>query len=181
MADFTPAALKYYLGALIALCAFVAVKFACRNPRVPPNLPILKVSFSRGEPDCIEAFKKNGAKVIQQGYDQVHHSLLIFHHCLLQRACQQSNIPEQYSKRGHNFLLPTPQGLDFVVAPCFIEEIRTAPESILSGLIIENDIMQTKYTIHHLLDFDSYEFDVVRKQLTHNLGIYQCIAKSVLR
>ena len=65
----------------------------------------------------------------------------------------------------------TPTGLVFVVAPRFIDEIRNVPESVLSAMAINNAIMQVKYTLHPILDYDWYEFEVVSKQLTQSLGI----------
>lgn len=67
----------------------------------------------------------------------------------------------------------TSKGLVFVAAPHFIEEIRTAPSVILSNMIINNKTLQVKYTLHHILEHDWYEFGVVQKQLTQTLGVYK--------
>lgn len=82
-----------------------------------------------------------------------------------------SDAPGQYSKRGQNFLMRTPIGLVFVVAPRFIDEIRNVPESVLSAMAINNVTLQVRYTLHPILDYDWYEFEVISKQLTQSLGI----------
>lgn len=65
----------------------------------------------------------------------------------------------------------TPSGLVFVAAPRFIDEIRNVAESVLSAMAINNATLQVKYTLHPVLDYDWYEFEVVSKQLTQSLGI----------
>lgn len=64
----------------------------------------------------------------------------------------------------------TPEGGQFVVHPRFIEEIRSAKEIDLHNLPANNDLMQTRHTMHRDLEWDQYHFDVVSKQLTHSLG-----------
>ncbi|KAE8385496.1 cytochrome P450 [Aspergillus alliaceus] len=118
------------------------------KPRVPPNIPILRVSSlpgKRGEQEDLEAFQRNASEVIQHGY-------------------------ELYSKKGKHFLLRTPKGFYFIVAPQFIEEIRKAPETLLSAMDSNNQILQVKYTLHPTLDHDWYEFRVIHTDITRNLG-----------
>jgi hypothetical protein len=144
----TVLSLQLYLGLLTTFLIFAAVKFYRRRPRIPTNVCILKISTlsgKDGETADIEAYQQNGSEVMQQGY-------------------------ELYSRKGQNFLMRTSQGLVFVAAPRFIEEIRTAPDSELSGMTINNGTLQVKYTLHYNLHYDWYEFDVVGKQLTQNLG-----------
>lgn len=66
----------------------------------------------------------------------------------------------------------TPDGLAFVAAPRFIDEIQAAPVDGLSPMANNNKTLQVKYTIHHVLDHDWYEFGVIRKQLTQSLGMH---------
>ena len=82
-----------------------------------------------------------------------------------------SDVPGQYSRRGQNFLMRTSTGLVFVVAPRFIDEIRNVPESVLSAMAINNATLQVRYTLHPILDYDWYEFEVISKQLTQSIGI----------
>jgi hypothetical protein len=70
----------------------------------------------------------------------------------------------------------TSEGLVFVAAPAFIEEIRTAPTSVLSAMAVNNETLQVKYTLHSTLHHDWYEFGVIRKQFTHNLGILHSVS-----
>ncbi|EOD53101.1 putative cytochrome p450 protein [Neofusicoccum parvum UCRNP2] len=76
----------------------------------------------------------------------------------------------RFSKNGQNYLMRAPEGLVFVAAPRFIEEIRSASDDALSAMAINNSTLQVKYTLHPALLEDWYEFDVVRKQLTQTLG-----------
>ena len=64
----------YTLRLLVATCVFVAIKFFCCKPKVPRNLPILKISTQpakQGEAADIKAYIQNGSKVMQHGYNQV--------------------------------------------------------------------------------------------------------------
>ncbi|KAM3085331.1 hypothetical protein ACMFMG_002415 [Clarireedia jacksonii] len=135
----------YYAGFLITSCIFmIPVITYFRKTRIPSNVPILKVS-KLGEAADIKAFIQNGPAVMQQGY-------------------------EQYSKQGRNFLVRTAEGLVFVAAPRFIEELRSAPHSVLSGTVVNDSVMQEQYTLHNIPAYDWYEFGIVRKQLTQSLG-----------
>ncbi|KAI9729787.1 MAG: hypothetical protein M1818_008401 [Claussenomyces sp. TS43310] len=148
MAQLMVSSLRFYLGVLAALCVFVAIRFYRRRPRVPSNLPILNISTlssNRGDTADIEAYEKNGSQVMQHGYNE-------------------------YSRKGRNYLMKTREGLVFVAAPRFIEEIRTARDDVLSAMIINNGTLQVKYTLHRILHDDWYEFNVIGKQLTQHLG-----------
>lgn len=64
----------YVLGLLTALCIFAIFGFYHRQPRVPPNLSILKISTlpgKKGEAADINAYIENGSDVMRQGYNQV--------------------------------------------------------------------------------------------------------------
>lgn len=56
--------------------------------------------------------------------------------------------------------------------PRYVEEFRSAKESDLHNLPANNDLMQTRHTMHEDLEWDQYHFNVVSKQLTHSLGTY---------
>lgn len=64
----------------------------------------------------------------------------------------------------------TPDGLVFVAAPRFIEEIRQAPDDTLSAMTASNEVLQVKYTLHPVLAHSWYEFDTIRTDLTRSLG-----------
>ncbi|KAF5556061.1 cytochrome p450 [Fusarium napiforme] len=113
-----------------------------------PNVPWLTLSnldASAGTVDDATAFVQNGHKVIVSGY-------------------------EKYTKKGLSFMMRTPQGGQFVYHPKYIEEVRSASESDLYNLPANNDLMQTRHTMHKNLEWDQYHFEVVGKQLTQNLG-----------
>lgn len=74
-----------------------------------------------------------------------------------------------------------PEGLVFVAAPRFIEEIRSASDDALSAMAINNSTLQVKYTLHPALLEDWYEFDVVRKQLTQTLGKRRAVSPPMNR
>lgn len=160
------------LGLLGVVCVVAGIRLYRRRPRVPPNLPILKISTLSGNLGVaadIKAYMQNGSEVMQHGYNQVRCSS---NFCIEgNKRWQPSNWCRQYSRKGQNYLMRTSQGLVFVAAPNFIEEIRTAPSNILSNMIINNRTLQVKYTLHHILEHDWYEFEVVQKQLTQCLGI----------
>ncbi|KAL6236542.1 hypothetical protein BDW75DRAFT_239197 [Aspergillus navahoensis] len=92
-----------------------------------------------------KAYVKNGHEVLRIGY-------------------------ERYTKKGMNFMMRTPGGVQFVALPEHIEEIRAAKDTELHNLPANNDLMQTDYTMHPVLSWDQYHFNVVQRQLTHNLG-----------
>jgi len=64
----------------------------------------------------------------------------------------------------------TPEGFQFVYHPRYIEEVRSAKEVDLFNLPANNDLMQTRHTLHKDLEWDQYHFNVVGKQLTQSLG-----------
>jgi len=64
----------------------------------------------------------------------------------------------------------TPEGGQFVYHPRYIEEIRAVKDEYLFNLPANNELVQTRWTMHPNLEWDQYHFDVVQKQLTHNLG-----------
>jgi hypothetical protein len=76
----------------------------------------------------------------------------------------------QYTKKGQNFMMRTPAGGQLVFHPKFIEEIRSVKDTDLFNLPANNDLMQTRHTMHKALEWDQYHFQVVSKQLTHSLG-----------
>ena len=78
----------------------------------------------------------------------------------------------KYTKHGKMFMMRTPEGGQFVALPQYIEEIRSAKESDLHNLPANNELMQVRHTMHRALETDQYHFNVIQKQLTHNLGEY---------
>ncbi|OJJ34582.1 hypothetical protein ASPWEDRAFT_29710 [Aspergillus wentii DTO 134E9] len=136
------------LYVLFALALFVLVAVLNRPRKFPVNLPILSPSGESGPSGArkdIQAFVRNGFQVVQQGYDQ-------------------------YSKKGQNFFMRTPDGLVFVAAPRFIEELRQAPDDKLSAMAASNDVLQVQYTLHPELAHTWYEFDTIRTDLTRSLA-----------
>ncbi|KAJ9144526.1 Cytochrome P450 [Pleurostoma richardsiae] len=78
---------------------------------------------------------------------------------------------EQYSKHNINYILNTFSGKRFVVAPKYFEEIRRAPDTHVSNLASNNELMQLGHTLHKRLMVDQYHFDIpIRKSLTQSLG-----------
>jgi hypothetical protein len=66
--------LLYPLGLLSTLLIYVIFKLYRRGPRVPPNVPILRISELKGklgDAADIESYEKDGSQVVQQGYNQV--------------------------------------------------------------------------------------------------------------
>lgn len=139
----------YAMGVLPLLVA-VAIRliYAKKAPRVPDGIPILKLSHLPGKAGIaadIKQYAFNSAEVIQKGYNM-------------------------YSSKGQNYLLRTPEGLVFIAAPRFIDEIKIAPDSGLDPMPNNKRIMQVRYTLHPVLVHSWYEFEVVRRQLTQSLG-----------
>lgn len=173
------------LGLLTALCIFAIFKLYHRQPRMPPNLSILKISTlpgKKGEAADINAYIENGSDVMRQGYKQVRcsHSSVVTALSAYFTAARPtaSDKLRQYSRKGRNFLMRTPSGLVFVAAPRFIDEIRNVTESVLSAMAINNATLQVKYTLHPILNYDWYEFEVVSKQLTQSLGMSSALYPS---
>ena len=64
----------YTLVLLVALGVFAAVGRNHRKPRVPSNLPVLKISTlpaKQGETADVKAYMQNGSEVVRHGYNQV--------------------------------------------------------------------------------------------------------------
>ncbi|KAJ0418875.1 cytochrome P450 [Aspergillus carlsbadensis] len=137
-------------SAVLVLLTLVLVGylFLGRKTRLP-NVPTLKISSrpgGLGAADDAATYMSNMMRVLQAGYNK-------------------------YSRHGQNYLLRTPSGLELVVAPKFLEEIRRAPESHVSNLAANNEIMQVGHTLHPRLMWDQYHFDApIRKSLTQSLG-----------
>ena len=62
-----------------------------------------------------------------------------------------------------------PDGLVFAAAPQCVDEILSAPDDGISPMAVNNKTLQVKYTIDAVLDYDWYEFWIIRKQLTQVL------------
>ncbi|OAL27831.1 hypothetical protein AYO20_09684 [Fonsecaea nubica] len=143
--------LRTYLFAfLIPTVIYFLVKALQRPKRRFPNVPWLRLSSKpgkKGEKEDAMKFVENGHKVIMEGADTV-----------------------QYTRQGLNWMMRTPEGGQFVVHPKFVEELRSAKETDLHNLPANNDLMQTRHTMHKDLEWDQYHFNVVSKQLTHSLG-----------
>ncbi|KAJ3548541.1 hypothetical protein NM208_g955 [Fusarium decemcellulare] len=78
---------------------------------------------------------------------------------------------QRYSKKGINYLLNVPKEKLYIVAPKYFEEIRRAPDSHVSNLAANNELMQLGHTLHRRLMWDQYHFELpIRKSLTQSLG-----------
>jgi len=155
----------FLLLSLPLLLSMVPKFFRQRKKRFP-DAPWLRLSPDvgrTGEIDDAGAFVKNGHEVIVAGYKKVR----------IYRGFRSKNVALmdfQYTKKGMNFLMRTPEGGQFVYHPKYIEEVRSAKEIDLHNLPANNDLMQTRHTMHKNLEWDQYHFNVVSKQLTHCLG-----------
>ncbi|KIX06715.1 uncharacterized protein Z518_04691 [Rhinocladiella mackenziei CBS 650.93] len=141
-------AMTYTFAIIIPSVIYIVLKVFRRSKKRFPNAPWLHLSDLPGKAGIEEdarRFVQNGHKVICAGY-------------------------QKYTKNGQNWLMRTPEGGQFVVHPRFIEEIRSAKEVDLHNLPANNDLMQTRHTMHPDLEWDQYHFNVVSKQLTHSLG-----------
>ncbi|KAJ5638390.1 hypothetical protein N7490_008269 [Penicillium lividum] len=78
---------------------------------------------------------------------------------------------ERYSKHGLNYLLDTPEGVRYIVAQKYFDELVRAPDSHISALLASNTFMQVESTLHKIVAIDQFHFDLpIKKSLTQALG-----------
>ncbi|KAK4934175.1 hypothetical protein LTR10_024450 [Elasticomyces elasticus] len=139
-----------YLPILVLLAIiYLLIRTYTGPKRKFPDAPWLHLSNLPGEAGIKEdarRFVENGHKVICAGY-------------------------ETYTKKGQNWMMRTPGGGQFVVHPRFVEELRSAKDTDLHNLPANNDLMQTRHTMHKDLEWDQYHLNVISSQLTHSPGM----------
>ncbi|OAG44392.1 hypothetical protein AYO21_01388 [Fonsecaea monophora] len=138
----------YLFGFIIAIIIYSLSRILRRSAQRVPDAPWLRISNlpgKAGELEDARLYVKNGHEVICLGY-------------------------EKYTKKGQNWLMRTPEGFQFVYHPRYIEEVRSAKDTELWNLPANNELVQTRYTMHKNLEYDQYHFNVVSKQLTQSLG-----------
>ncbi|KAL5378442.1 hypothetical protein PMIN06_010391 [Paraphaeosphaeria minitans] len=78
---------------------------------------------------------------------------------------------EKYSKKGQYFLIPSAdRGPMVVIPPSDIKHVMNLPESIIAAHRSQNETIQTDYTLHPKIVYNNFHMNVLRNQLTRNLG-----------
>lgn len=103
---------------LATLLLMVSITFWSFNrKKLPKNIPILRISTKPGSLGSLEdkaLYLWDITTAVNLGY-------------------------QKYSRHGKHYLLNTPTGMELVIAPEFLEELRNAPESHVSNLAANND------------------------------------------
>ncbi|EOD48508.1 putative cytochrome p450 protein [Neofusicoccum parvum UCRNP2] len=137
----------YWLLGIAALLAGAGWLLSRRQRS--PNLPTLRISQRPGQlgvADDIAMFLNDNRHFMSVGY-------------------------ERYSKHGKNYTVQLPTSKEVVVAPKFLDEVRSAPQSHVSNLDANMETMQFVHTLHPVLAKDQYHmFDPIKKSLTRSLG-----------
>ncbi|GME33224.1 cytochrome P450 [Neofusicoccum parvum] len=137
----------YWLLGIAALLAGAGWLLSRRQRS--PNLPTLRISQRPGQlgvADDIAMFLNDNRRFMSVGY-------------------------ERYSKHGKNYTVQLPTSKEVVVAPKFLDEVRSAPQSHVSNLDANMETMQFVHTLHPVLAKDQYHmFDPIKKSLTRSLG-----------
>lgn len=86
--------------------------------------------------------------------------------------------PEQELQANHlAFPFRTPDFPMLVLAPQFVEELRSASDDKYSAVLANSEFMQFRHTLHPVIEYDQYQNVVVQKQLTQCLGkLLTCVA-----
>ena len=82
-------------------------------------------------------------------------------------------LRSKYSRSNSFFALPSiDRGMSLVVPPRQIKKVYSLPDTILDVHLTANDTIQTKWTIwDDEVAENNFQMNLIRNQLTHNLGI----------
>ncbi|KIX08863.1 uncharacterized protein Z518_03520 [Rhinocladiella mackenziei CBS 650.93] len=137
------------LGTCISLLGVFAFTYWWLfTPRYPkaPTLRVSKKPWIFGELEDAKLYVTNSIDLLQIGW-------------------------EQYSKHGTNYLLNTPKGKIYIVAPRYMDEVRRAPETHVDNTIANSQLTQVAWTLHRRLAWDQFHFHTpISKSLTESLG-----------
>ncbi|EIW87323.1 cytochrome P450 [Coniophora puteana RWD-64-598 SS2] len=72
---------------------------------------------------------------------------------------------------GKPFRIPTANHWLIIVGPKYVEEVRKAPDNVLSFLEATNDLLRVEYTLGPRIHHDPFHIPIIRSQLTRSLGV----------